>query len=69
MSLKNEESQMFKVIEVIKSSLNEVSLNELPSGCDDDLPVVETEDKFRNSSVSWQILLFLIISIHEISVR
>ncbi|KAG5673688.1 hypothetical protein PVAND_003712 [Polypedilum vanderplanki] len=53
-SLKNEERQMFKVLEIIKSSLNEVSLNELPSGCDDDLPsvVVENDEKYRNSTLT-----------------
>lgn len=34
-SLKCQERQMNKLVEIIRSSLNEVSINELPSGCDD----------------------------------
>lgn len=34
-SLKCQERQMSKLVEIIRSSLNEVSINELPSGCDD----------------------------------
>lgn len=34
-SLKCQERQMNKLVEIIRSSLNEVSINELPSGCDE----------------------------------
>lgn len=34
-SLKCQERQMNKLVEIIRSSLNEASINELSSGCDD----------------------------------
>jgi hypothetical protein len=50
-SLKCEERQKNKLIEIIRSALNEVSCEELPSGCDD-LSVEIDNNNLGNHEVS-----------------
>lgn len=50
-SLKCEERQKNKLIEIIKSALNEVACEELPSGCDD-LTELETKNSCNNHEVN-----------------
>lgn len=50
-SLKCEERQRNKLIEIIKAALNEVACEELPSGCDD-LTELETKGNNCNHEVN-----------------
>lgn len=49
---------MNKLVEIIRSSLNEVSINELPSGCDDISVEIDKNLGTDENIVSILILIF-----------
>lgn len=63
-SLKCEERQKNKLIEIIRSALNEVSCEELPNGCDD-LSVEIENNNLGSHEVSDERLLLLLGSVGD----
>jgi hypothetical protein len=61
-SLKCEERQKNKLIEIIRSALNEVSCEELPNGCDD-LSVEIENNNLGNHEVSDERFLTIFLGI------